>query len=157
MSPTYTVLQTIGKGSYGHVRLVRRNSDNTLLVRKDIDYRGLSDRERRQLVEEVNILRDLVHPNIIRYEKHVVDPSRKMIYILMEYCSGGDLLTMIKQVKQQGGRVEEDYIWRIFAQLVSALYECHVGIGEKKGDAGIGAILHRDLKAANGMTIVLVL
>lgn len=69
-----------------------------ILARKEIDYRKMSEREKKQLVSEVNILRELKHPNIVRYYERVVDRNNGLIYIYMEYCEGGltqQLLMMI--------------------------------------------------------------
>lgn len=56
----------------------------------------------------------------------------------MEYCSGGDLGTHIKKQRRAKSYNSEDLVWKIFAQIISALSECH----SRK-------ILHRDLKPAN--------
>ena len=59
----------------------------------------------------------------------------------MEYCEGGDVGTLLKKCKKESDYIAEDVIWKIFTQIVLALYECH----KHKG----GKILHRDLKPAN--------
>jgi NIMA (never in mitosis gene a)-related kinase len=59
----------------------------------------MSEKEKQQLVAEVNILRELSHPNIVRYHDRIIDRQRKRIYIVMEHCSGGDLAAYIKQKK----------------------------------------------------------
>ena len=61
----------------------------------------MSDREKQLLVSEVNILRELRHPNITRYYDRVIDKDRARLFIVMEYCSGGDLATMIRSRKKQ--------------------------------------------------------
>lgn len=73
-----------------------------ILARKEIDYRKMTDKEKRQLVAEVNILRELRHPNIVRYYERIVDKDNCMIYIIMEYCEGGDLASVIKRCKKEG-------------------------------------------------------
>ena len=40
---------------------------------------------------EVNILRELNHPNIVRYFDRIIDKPNARIYIIMEYCEKGDL------------------------------------------------------------------
>jgi NIMA (never in mitosis gene a)-related kinase len=43
------------------------------------------------VVSEVNILRELRHPNITRYYDRIIDKERALLYIVMEFCAGGDL------------------------------------------------------------------
>jgi len=43
------------------------------------------------LLNEVNIFRELKHEHIVRYYDKVVDKENQTIYIIMEYCAGGDL------------------------------------------------------------------
>jgi len=145
----YEPLEVIGSGSFGVIRKVRRKSDGKILARKEIDYRKMTDKEKRQLVAEVNILRDLRHPNIVRYYERCVDKENCLIYIIMEFCEGGDLSSIIKQCKQEKINLKEDVIWILFTQLLLALHECHHG-RTGRGDSGQHfAILHRDLKPDN--------
>ena len=137
----YDVISTIGKGSFGLVKLIKRRSDGRTLVWKEMNYSRMSAREKQQLVSEVNILRELNHPNIVRYYDRIVDRKEATVYIIMEYCSGGDVGRMIKKKKKSKEYITEEVIWKIFAQVVSALVECH----SHKG----GKVLHRDIKPAN--------
>lgn len=89
----YDPLEMIGSGSFGIIRKVRRRSDGKVLARKEIDYRKMGEKEKRQLVAEVNILRELKHPNIVRYYERFVDRENCLIYIIMEYCEGGALFS----------------------------------------------------------------
>jgi serine/threonine protein kinase len=68
----YTLLEPIGKGSFGLIRKVKRISDGRLLAMKEINFSKMSDREKRQLVSEVNILRELRHPAIVRYCTYIM-------------------------------------------------------------------------------------
>lgn len=63
----YEVVSNIGKGSFGYVSKVRRKSDGRILVWKELNYGKMSEKEKQQIVSEVNILRELRHPNIVRY------------------------------------------------------------------------------------------
>jgi hypothetical protein len=56
---------------------------------------------------QVNILRDLRHPNIVRYYDRIIDRDNTKIYIVMEYCPGGDLGAMIKRAKRERQHVDE--------------------------------------------------
>ncbi|KAJ3042042.1 G2-specific serine/threonine protein kinase [Rhizophlyctis rosea] len=117
------------------------------MARKEIDYRKMSEKEKRQLVAEVNILRELRHPNIVRYYERMVDKENRLIYIMMEYCEGGDLASIIKRCKRENKRIPEDIIWGLFTQLLEALFACHNGDVTKRQEHP--TILHRDIKPDN--------
>jgi NIMA (never in mitosis gene a)-related kinase len=137
----YEVLKQIGKGSFGTVAKVRRKADGKVLVWKELVYKRMNDREKNQLVTEVNILRELKHPHIVRYYDRIIDKAQGRIFIVMEYCEGGDIGHLIKRCKQKRDYIGEDVIWKIFFQVVLALKECH-----RKPS---GRILHRDIKPGN--------
>jgi serine/threonine protein kinase len=101
----------------------------------------MSDKEKQHIVSEVNILRELKHPNIVRYYDRIIDKKNTKIFIIMEYCEGGDIGALIKRCKKNKEHIAEDVIWKIFTQLVLALHECHTNKG--------GKIMHRDLKPSN--------
>ena len=101
----------------------------------------MSTIQKKQLVAEVNILRELNHPNIVRYFDRYVDKENCMIFMIMEYCSHGDLAALIKRCRRDGKVFAEEMVWNVFAQVLLALDECHHGNVAKKG-----SILHRDIK-----------
>ena len=70
-----------------------------VLVWKETEYSQLSEAAKQNLVLEVNLLRELRHDNIVRYYDRVVDKARSTLYIIMEYCEGGDLASYIKKMK----------------------------------------------------------
>lgn len=137
----YEVLDLIGKGNFGSISKILRKSDDKILVWKELDYGRMSEKEKQNIVSEVNILRDLHHPNIVRYYDRIVDKKNTKIYIIMEYCEGGDIGLLIKRLKKNKELIPEEIIWKIFTQLVLALYECH--------NHKDGKILHRDIKPSN--------
>ncbi|KAI3648025.1 hypothetical protein MP228_008246 [Amoeboaphelidium protococcarum] len=140
----YEPLNVIGKGSFGVIRKCRRKSDGQCLVWKEIDYRKMSTNEKKQLVSEVNVLRELKHPNIVRYHERIVDKENCLIFIVMEFCEGGDLSKLISSYKRELKLVPEDLVWDILSQLVEALFECHYGHRQTRG-----IIIHRDIKPEN--------
>jgi serine/threonine protein kinase len=87
----FEIIGRIGTGSFGSVTKVRRKSDGRILVWKEIKYGKMSEKEKQQLVTEVNILRELRHTSIVKYHDRILDKKNTKIYIVMEYCSGGDL------------------------------------------------------------------
>ena len=97
----YEPLEPIGRGSYGLIRKVRRISDGKVLAQKEIDYGQMSLFEKQQLVNEVNILQELKHPYIVSYYERILDTCASKIYIITEYCEGGDLATLIMKFREQ--------------------------------------------------------
>lgn len=73
-----------------------------LMVWKEMDYGSMSEAEKQLLVSEVNLLRELKHRHIVRYYDRIIDRGRAVIYILMEYCQGGDLSTLIVRHRKEG-------------------------------------------------------
>lgn len=147
----YEVIAEIGKGCFGRVYKIKRKQDGRILVWKELNYGKMSDKEKSMVVSEVNILRELRHPNITRYYDRIIDKERALLYIVMEFCAGGDLAQRIKQQKRllkenkhpkESVYITEEKGWRVVAQLTLALLECHQ---RKEGNK----ILHRDLKPGN--------
>jgi serine/threonine protein kinase len=126
----------------------------------------MSDKEKNQLHAELRILESLRHPNIVQYCHREHLKSSHDLHLYMEYCGNGDLGGYIKKLKDRNQYADEEFVWSIFAQLISALYRCHYGedppkVGEegkvRNGKAvafqtkeGHRMILHRDLKPENG-------
>lgn len=98
----------------------------------------MNQKERQQLVNEVNILRELDNEYIVRYKDRIIDKAKQRIYIVMEYCEHGDVARLIKQCRHSGEHVAEEVVWKVLYQLLVALNYIH----SKK-------ILHRDLKPGN--------
>ncbi|RXN26742.1 serine threonine- kinase Nek2 [Labeo rohita] len=115
----------------------------TILVWKVLDYGTMAEAEKQMLVSEVNLLRELKHPNIVRYYDRIIDRTNTTLYIVMEYCEGGDLASLINRCIKDRRYLEEEFILRVMAQLSLALKECH---GRSNGSS---TVLHRDLKPAN--------
>lgn len=68
---------------------------------KELDYGSMTEAEKQMLVSEVNLLRELRHPNIVRYHDRIIDRSSTTLYIVMEYCDGGDLASLIARCTKE--------------------------------------------------------
>ncbi|KAF9037295.1 kinase-like protein [Hymenopellis radicata] len=156
----YDPLDIIGNGSFGIIRKVRRKSDGIIFARKELDFERMNERDRKQIVAEVNILKDLHHDHIVRYHDRHVDRDAGILYILMEYCGGGDLSNVIKQALKHNRPIPEDTVWNYFMQILLALQHCHHPNGSGHGRTNStgsdtndphrrAQILHRDLKPDN--------
>ena len=90
----YEFIEEIGDGSFGKVFKACLRQDPTKIVAiKKIDKEKMA-KAHDFLIEEVKILNKLDHPNIVRF--HEVYNDEKFLYIVQEYCSGGDLFARIK-------------------------------------------------------------
>ena len=137
----YEFISLIGKGNFGSISKIRRLSDNKILVWKELNYGNMDEKDKHHIVSEVNILRELHHPNIVKYYDRIIDKKQTKIYIVMEYCQGGDLSQLIRRCRHNKEYISEEIIWKIFTQVVLALHCCH---SHKNGK-----ILHRDIKPSN--------
>ena len=73
-----------------------------ILVWKELDYGIMTEVEKQMLVSEVNLLRELKHQHIVRYYDRIIDRSNTMLYIIMEFCEGGDVGSLIAKMKREG-------------------------------------------------------
>ncbi|ORY02602.1 never in mitosis gene a-related expressed kinase 2 [Basidiobolus meristosporus CBS 931.73] len=144
----YESLDVIGSGSFGLVRKVKRKSDGKILARKEINYVKLSEKEKQQLVAELNILKEIRHPHIVRYYDRHFAQNSGVFYLVMEYCSGGDLRALLNDFIAKDKLIKEEAVWNIFTQIVLALHECHQGYSQRS-NKDHHVILHRDLKPDN--------
>ena len=112
----YSVIADIGRGNYGVVQKIKRVGDSTdkFYCWKEINYGHLSEKERAQIVSEINCLSKLNHNNIVKYVEEIVLRDQKKIYIVMEYCENGDMSQLRKKCKAEKDFVAEDVIWKIF-------------------------------------------
>lgn len=130
----YIPIRVLGRGAFGEATLYRRTEDDSLVVWKEVDLTRLSEKERRDALNEIVILALLQHDNIIAYYNHFMDNTTLLIEL--EYCNGGNLYDKILRQKDKLFE-EEMVVWYLF-QIVSAVSCIH-----KAG------ILHRDIKTLN--------
>ena len=82
----YENLNIIGKGNFGSISKIRRKSDGKILVWKEIDYGKMEEKDKHHIISEINILRELHHPNIVKYYDRIINKKNTKIYIIMECC-----------------------------------------------------------------------
>nr|XP_027782977.1 serine/threonine-protein kinase Nek1 [Marmota flaviventris] len=130
----YARVQKIGEGSFGKAILVESTEDGRQYVIKEINISGMSSKEREESRREVAVLANMKHPNIVQYRESFEENGS--LYIVMDYCEGGDLFKRINA--QKGILFQEDQILDWFVQICLALKHVH----DRK-------ILHRDIKSQN--------
>ena len=82
--------------------------------------------------EEINILKKLDHPNILKMYEFFEDEKR--YYIVTDICKGGELFDEIKEL----GHFQEKDAALLIRQVLSCICYCH-----------LNNIVHRDLKPEN--------
>ncbi|RXN25464.1 serine threonine- kinase Nek3 [Labeo rohita] len=129
----YSLVKVIGKGSFGRALLVQPISEEQNYVMKEIRLPKIDSGIRNSRREAV-LLSRMKHPNIVAFRDSFEDDGH--LYIVMEFCSGGDLFQRIQQ--QKNVLFAEDMILKWFAQMCLGTKHIH----DKR-------VLHRDLKAKN--------
>ena len=130
----YEHQRALGKGAMGSVALVRRKADGELLALKSMAVHSAKDRALAR--NEIEILRKLSHPHVVRFEDTFV--LGQDVCIVMQFCEGGDLARLIGEQRSAGRRLPEAEVRGLLAQLGSALAHMHAL-----------RIVHRDIKSSN--------
>ena len=133
-----TLLKCLGKGTYGEVFLTKKEGKNELLATKKMD-RKIADQPtiNKYLRNEISILRELKHKNIVKLED--VKVTKNHYYLIMEYCNGGSLSSCLKKYQQNYGTpFSQEIVQYLMRQIIDAMRYIH-----NKN------IIHRDLKLDN--------
>ena len=83
----------------------------------------------KQIRRELEFNRKIQHDNICKYYGAFGDPLSGIISIVMEYCEGGSLDSVYKEVKKLGGRIGEKVLGKIAEGVLdglTALYKCKI-------------------------------
>ncbi|XP_066206307.1 sperm motility kinase 3A-like [Saccopteryx leptura] len=124
----YTFIRTLGTGGFATVKLAWHVPMGILVAVKILSIKSFNPK----VFREVELLKSLNHPNVIKLVEVIVTDST--LFIVMEYVSGGDLSNYLPSNRLS----TESEARHIFRQLILAVQYCHrVGI------------VHRDLKLEN--------
>lgn len=135
------LLQSIGKGSFGEVFLTNRTGvpGKLFATKKVAKSLVATEKVKKYFNNEIFILRNLDHPNIIKY--YELKETLNNYYLVFEFCNGGGLTScMEKYKKKYGTALPEEIVQHLMRQTVKGLQYLH----NKK-------ILHRDIKCDNIM------
>ena len=138
MIDEYSLLKCIGKGAFGEVYLTSKIGSNQFFATKKVSkQKADSPAIKKYFINEITILREIHHKNIIHFEtiKHTIHNY----YIITEFCNGGGLSDCLKRYKLlYGTAFPEEIVQYLMRQIVEALKYLH---GKR--------IIHRDLKLDN--------
>ncbi|KAI0317944.1 kinase-like domain-containing protein [Amylostereum chailletii] len=128
----YTVVKEIAEGTFGKVKMAIHTLTGHTVAMKYLSKQVISStRTKNRVQREVDYMRALRHPHIIKLYEVISTPTD--IIIVLEYA-GGELFNYIVE----HGRMPEQRARRFFQQLISGMDYSH----RLK-------IVHRDLKPEN--------
>jgi hypothetical protein len=128
----------LGKGSVGVVYKAVSNKDGCTYVLKKINVQHMRDKQRKNVINEVSILRRIRHRHIVRYYTSFVE--KDCLYLVLEFVDGGDMHQLVEKHFAEKHYIPEETLWRYLWELCDALLYMH----EHR-------IIHRDLKTMNIM------
>nr|QWS68313.1 serine/threonine kinase ATG1-3 [Dugesia japonica] len=131
--PNYVFCEKLGKGTNATVFKAHKKGEiNKAVAVKCINKKVLNKTGSDNLVSEISILKELCHEYIVQLLDFTWDSN--FIYLILEYCPGGDLYSYIKKHTY----LDEPVVHRFLQQLALALQFLY----QK-------SILHMDLKPPN--------
>ena len=130
---SFNVIKLLGVGSFGEVFLVEKKDNHKLYAMKVLKKeRVLSRNLRKYAIAERNVLCVTSHPFIVKL--HYAFQTEDRLFLIIEYCSGGDLVNYLETEDW----FNEDKARFYISEIVLAIEDLH-----KRG------IIYRDLKPGN--------
>ena len=130
--------KSLGKGAFGEVFLTKIEGKSGLYATKRLD-RAYSEREEniKRLANEIKVMQKIIHPNLVSLIE--LKKTKSHLYLVMEFCNGGDLTSCLKKYMQLYNKpFSEEIVQYLMRQIVSGLDALHSR-----------NFLHRDLKLDN--------
>ncbi|KAF9808202.1 hypothetical protein IEO21_07944 [Rhodonia placenta] len=125
----------IGRGQFGAVYRALNLNTGQMVAVKRIRLEGLKEPEIAQLMKEVDLVKSLSHPSIVKYEGMARDDDS--LSIVLEYAENGSLGQTLKAFGKLNERLVAGYV----VKILEGLHYLH------QSD-----VVHCDLKAANILT-----
>lgn len=125
----------LGRGAFGSVYRALKWSTGETVAIKQVRLADLPKSELNVIMQEIDLLKNLHHPNIVKYHGFV--KTVENLYIILEYCENGSLHSICKNF----GKFPENLVSLYTAQVLQGLLFLH-----EQG------VIHRDIKGANILT-----
>ena len=133
----FRIIKFLGSGKFSVVYQAERQSDSKLVALKIIKIYDIKDKNLvEKCLQEVNLLKRVNHPNIIKYLNSFIFQNE--LYIAVEWADKGDVKRLIKKYKQEGDEIDERKVIEYTREIAAGLNHMH----EQR-------VIHRDLKPAN--------
>ncbi|KNC51776.1 STE/STE20 protein kinase [Thecamonas trahens ATCC 50062] len=123
----------VGAGSFASVYKVRHKGTKEICAAKIIRLNNKMPNEFAMVKDEVDILRDAAHPNMITL--YATYKRTNKVWIIMEYCGGGSIQSLYQKLRRP---MTEDEIKFILREMLAGLAHMHAH-----------GIIHRDIKGGN--------
>ncbi|KAI8886647.1 Pkinase-domain-containing protein [Backusella circina FSU 941] len=142
----FVIQENIGQGSFASVYKAQHKIDKRIVAVKSVLRSKLTKKLLENLESEINILTSIRHPNIVGLIE--CQKTNSHIYLVMEYCSMGDLSNYIKKIrtnkalKSRAGGLPERTVRHFLKQLANALQFLRSQ-----------NLVHRDIKPQNLLLI----
>jgi calcium-dependent protein kinase len=105
----YKIGKMLGKGAFGKVNLGLHRLTRKLCAIKSINMDFMKEEsQKKKIMNEINILKNLRHPNNIKILETFQTDKHHMI--VMELCPGGDLLNYVRKRR----KLTENYARFVF-------------------------------------------
>ncbi|CAJ0847445.1 2607_t:CDS:2, partial [Entrophospora sp. SA101] len=130
----YAIQKTIGEGSFSKVKLAIDLSNCQKVAIKIIGIKGIQDSERvkSSVLREVEMLKFINHPNIVRLFD-VVDISTHFCLIL-EYIPGGELFDYVNDYYEETTEQDSKQIFLQLVDIVKYLHDNNIDVDSNKKD-----------------------
>ncbi|XP_061174418.1 serine/threonine-protein kinase ULK3-like [Saccostrea echinata] len=116
----YVFTEKLGSGTYATVyKAYRKSGCRQVVAIKCVMKSSLNKASTENLLTEIELLKKLNHENIVRLEDFQWDDQ--YIYLIMEYCSGGDLSNFIRSKRT----LPENILKRFLQQIAKAMQYLH--------------------------------
>ena len=133
LTDIYDIGEKIGNGKFGLIKKGTNKKTGMQVAIKIMSKKDMTNQDLELVRTEIEILKICQHPNIIQlYE---VFENLDYFYIIMEYCSGGDLFSYLEC---RDFHLPEPLACKFMHKICAALYYIHSY-----------GIAHRDLKPEN--------